>query len=60
MFSCSLRKFAKTIKKPFEVRYDAVTQSLEILDDPTKVSMVLESVQVEINTLMQALLKMQL
>ncbi|CAD5114713.1 DgyrCDS3756 [Dimorphilus gyrociliatus] len=54
-----LRKFAKTIKRPFEVRYDPVTQSLEILDDPTKVSMVLESVQIEINTLMQALLKMQ-
>ncbi|CAG2169725.1 unnamed protein product, partial [Oppiella nova] len=53
-----LREFALTIPRPFTVRYNPYTQSLEILDSKVQLESVARSIQGEVQLLMDAMTKM--
>eukprot|EP00042_Codosiga_hollandica_P024182 m.100215 g.100215 ORF g.100215 m.100215 type:complete len:425 (+) comp51460_c0_seq1:66-1340(+) len=50
-----LRTFARTLKRPFEVRYDAYTQSVEILDSYESLKNLTLRIQQDVAVLTQAL-----
>ncbi|KAJ8343200.1 hypothetical protein SKAU_G00305290 [Synaphobranchus kaupii] len=50
-----LRVYVAGIKRPFSVKFDPYTDSVEVLDDPLKIRMGLESVKDELKTLTDAL-----
>ncbi|KAL2103105.1 hypothetical protein ACEWY4_002273 [Coilia grayii] len=50
-----LRQFSSTIQRPFAIRYDPITSSLEVLDRPAKIQKVLGQMQEELKTLSHAL-----
>ncbi|KAJ8252598.1 hypothetical protein COCON_G00219100 [Conger conger] len=50
-----LREYVAGIKRPFSVRYDPFTESVEVLDDPLKIRAGLECVKDELKTLTDAL-----
>lgn len=52
------RKFAQTIPKKFGVRYDAYTQSINIIDSKQQVEDLVNNVNQEIQILMDALRKL--
>nr|XP_054774386.1 tryptophan 5-hydroxylase 1-like isoform X1 [Lytechinus pictus] len=54
-----MREFAATIKRPFEVRYDPYTSSVEVLKSPRDVCDVINTVRDELTILMQVLVKLQ-
>ncbi|XP_071497167.1 tryptophan 5-hydroxylase 1-like [Diadema antillarum] len=54
-----MRQFAATIKRPFEIRYDPYTSSIEVLISPSDVCKVIESVRDELMVLAHVLSKLQ-
>ncbi|KAG5267828.1 hypothetical protein AALO_G00226250 [Alosa alosa] len=50
-----LRQFSSTIQRPFTIRYDPITSSLDVLDRPGKIQKALGQMQDELKTLCQAL-----
>ncbi|XP_011682390.2 tryptophan 5-hydroxylase 1 isoform X1 [Strongylocentrotus purpuratus] len=54
-----MREFAATIKRPFEVRYDPYTSSVDVLKSPRDVCDVINNVRDELTILMQVLVKLQ-
>ena len=53
------RAYAKTIDRPFELRYDPLTQSMEVLDNPEVISKVIAEVRDQLACVSGALKKMQ-
>ncbi|XP_014909540.1 tyrosine hydroxylase 2 [Poecilia latipinna] len=53
-----LRKYSANIKRPFAVRYDPFTCSVEVLDQPSKVQNALSQVREDLKTLHSALEKL--
>lgn len=57
-FVCSCRRFSESIKRPFAVRYDPFTCSVEVLDQPSKIQSALSQVREDLKTLTGALEKL--
>uniref|UniRef100_A0A8C6VZ14 Tyrosine hydroxylase 2 n=2 Tax=Nothobranchius furzeri TaxID=105023 RepID=A0A8C6VZ14_NOTFU len=53
-----LRKYSANIKRPFAVRYDPFTCSMEVLDHPSKVQRALSQMRQDLKTLQNALEKL--
>ncbi|XP_049892818.1 phenylalanine-4-hydroxylase [Epinephelus moara] len=53
-----VRKFAATIPKPFSVRYNPYTQSIEVLDNTKQLSNLADSISSELAKLCEALRKL--
>ncbi|KAK3517905.1 hypothetical protein QTP70_027308 [Hemibagrus guttatus] len=53
-----VRKYAATIPRPFSLRYNAYTQSIEVLDNTQKLSNLADSISSEMGILCSALQKM--
>lgn len=51
----SFREFAKTIKRPFTVRYNPYTQSVDVLKDTTSINCVVEELRHELDIVGDAL-----
>uniref|UniRef100_A0A8C8CKK7 phenylalanine 4-monooxygenase n=1 Tax=Oncorhynchus tshawytscha TaxID=74940 RepID=A0A8C8CKK7_ONCTS len=54
-----VRKFADTIPRPFSVRYNAYTQSIEVLDNTQQLRNLADNISGEIGILCNALRKME-
>ncbi|NP_001027850.1 phenylalanine-4-hydroxylase [Takifugu rubripes] len=54
-----VRKFAATIPKPFSVRYNPYTQSVEVLDDTKQLTNLADCISSEMGKLCEALRKLQ-
>ncbi|KAF4079875.1 hypothetical protein AMELA_G00183340 [Ameiurus melas] len=54
-----VRKFAATIPRPFSLRYNAYTQSIEVLDNTQKLRNMADSISSEMGILCSALEKME-
>lgn len=48
-------QFARTLDRPFTVRYNPYTQSVEILDTPLKCARAIKDIQNQLNVLQYAL-----
>ena len=57
-YSFFFREFAKTIPRPFSVRYNPYTQSVDVLKDRDAVQRLVSDIKYEIDTLQNALPKM--
>ncbi|KAG2460064.1 tryptophan 5-hydroxylase 2 isoform X1 [Polypterus senegalus] len=53
-----MRDFAKTIKRPFSVHYNPYTQSVEMLKDTRSIENVVQELRSDLNTVCDALSKM--
>ncbi|XP_063356914.1 tyrosine hydroxylase 2 [Pelmatolapia mariae] len=53
-----LRKYSANIKRPFTVRYDPFTCSVEVLDQPSKIQNALSQMREDLKTLQSALEKL--
>ncbi|XP_041074028.1 tryptophan 5-hydroxylase 1-like isoform X1 [Polyodon spathula] len=53
-----MREFAKTIKRPFSVRYNPYTQSVEILKDTESITAVVKDLRHELDIVNDALIRM--
>lgn len=53
------RKYANTIPRPFGVRYNAYTQSIELLDSKNQVEDLMSNLTMEFQTLQNAFRKLQ-
>ncbi|XP_077569259.1 tryptophan 5-hydroxylase 1-like [Stigmatopora nigra] len=53
-----MREFAKSIKRPFSLRYDAYTQSVEVLDDSGSIRMLVEDLRHHLDIVEDALGKL--
>ncbi|XP_072128424.1 tryptophan 5-hydroxylase 1 isoform X1 [Mobula birostris] len=53
-----MREFAKTIKRPFSVRYNPYTQSVEVLKDIKSITSVVKELRQELDTVSDALNRM--
>lgn len=51
----SFREFAKTVKRPFTVRYNPYTQSVDVLKDTTSINCVVEELRHELDIVGDAL-----
>ena len=49
------RRYAATIKRPFDVRYDPLTQSVNVLDNKEALCTISENVRYQLSTLHSAL-----
>lgn len=55
-YRCTVcRNFAKTISRPFEVRYDPYTQSVDILKDVKSINSILRDIQHDLGVVEEAL-----
>ncbi|XP_056280851.1 phenylalanine-4-hydroxylase isoform X1 [Pseudoliparis swirei] len=54
-----VRKFASTIPRPFTVRYNAYTQSIEVLDNTQQLKNLADSINSEVAKLCEALRKLE-
>ncbi|XP_072408123.1 phenylalanine-4-hydroxylase [Chiloscyllium punctatum] len=54
-----VRKFAETIPRPFSVRYNSYTQSIEVLDNIEQLKNLVDNISSEMGTLYHALRKLQ-
>ncbi|XP_048464004.1 phenylalanine-4-hydroxylase [Rhincodon typus] len=54
-----VRKFAATISRPFSVRYNAYTQSIEVLDNIEQLENLVDSISSDMGTLYHALRKLK-
>ncbi|KAI8519042.1 Tryptophan 5-hydroxylase 1 [Branchiostoma belcheri] len=54
-----MRSFAKGIKRPFTVRYNPYTQTVEVLNNTRQVARVIQELRAELDTLSHALDKME-
>lgn len=55
MIFCFFREFAKTIKRPFTVRYNPYTQSVDVLKDTPSINSVVEELRHELDIVGDAL-----
>jgi phenylalanine-4-hydroxylase len=53
-----VREFGRSMKRPFVVRYNAITQSIEVLDTKDKLLRYAHNIGSELNRLVSALEKM--
>uniref|UniRef100_A0A1I8I8R8 BH4_AAA_HYDROXYL_2 domain-containing protein n=1 Tax=Macrostomum lignano TaxID=282301 RepID=A0A1I8I8R8_9PLAT len=53
-----MREFAKTIRRPFDVRYNPYTQSVEVLDSPRRIANVVNELKGDLAIISSALRKM--
>ncbi|KAH8865604.1 Tryptophan 5-hydroxylase 2 [Schistosoma japonicum] len=51
-------EFVRTIRRPFDVRYNPYTQSIEIIESPGSVANLIQDLQFELTTINESLLKM--
>lgn len=51
------RRYSATIKRPFAVRYEPFTCSVEVLDQPSKIQTALSQIRDDLKTLHSALEK---
>ena len=56
--SCSFRGFARSIKRPFELRYDPYTQTVDVLDSGVKVARAMADLEQQVAVLASAMKKM--
>jgi DNA-directed RNA polymerase subunit L len=54
----SLRAYARTIKRPFELRYDPYTQTVEVLDQPKAIAKAIKQLNAEMEQLRSAVAKL--
>ena len=54
------RRYAKTIKRPFELTYDPYTQTVEVLDTPKQVASAMRDVMERLSVIISAMDKMQI
>ncbi|XP_066264874.1 tryptophan 5-hydroxylase 1-like isoform X1 [Branchiostoma lanceolatum] len=54
-----MRSYAKSIKRPFTVRYNPYTQTVEVLNSTRQVARVIQELRAELDTLSHALDKME-
>lgn len=52
-------KYANTIPRPFGVRYNAYTESIEVLDSKKQIEDLITNIQVEFSVLRNALTKLE-
>lgn len=52
------REFAKTIKRPFTVRYNPYTQSVDVLKDTPSINSVVEELRHELDIIGDALCRL--
>lgn len=52
------RKYANTIPRPFGVRFNAYTESIEILDSKKQIENLMNTIQLEFSVLQNALKKL--
>ena len=52
------RAFAKTIARPFELRYDPYTQTVELLDSGVKIAHAMADLEQQVSVLSNAMRKM--
>ncbi|GCB74512.1 hypothetical protein scyTo_0003603 [Scyliorhinus torazame] len=50
-----MRKYAASIKRPFSVRYDPFSKTIEVLDNPQKIKKLLDNLKDELKMLIDAL-----
>src|SRR6218665_822317 len=55
---CVHRKFARTIKRPFELTYDPYTQTVQILDQPRSIANAIDSICSQMMTVTSAVKKL--
>ncbi|ELU12014.1 hypothetical protein CAPTEDRAFT_160919 [Capitella teleta] len=53
-----LRAYARTIKRPFELKYDPYTQSVEVLDHPKAIAKSMKHLQADMDMLRSAVSKL--
>ena len=58
-FSSLYREFAHTIPRPFSVRYNPYTQSVDIIKDKSSVQNLVSDIKYEVDILQDALRKLQ-
>ena len=56
---CVRREFAKTVPRPFSVRYNPYTQSVDILDDKSSIQRLVSDIKYEVDVLQDALTKLK-
>lgn len=59
MTLCLHREFARTIPRPFSVRYNPYTQSIEVINDKSSVASLVRDIKYEVDILEDALTKLQ-
>ena len=57
--SPSCREYARTIPRPFSVRYNPYTQSIEVINDKASVANLVRDIKYEVDILEDALSKLQ-
>ena len=55
---CYFREFARTIPRPFSVRYNPYTQSIDVINDKSSVANLVRDIKYEVDILEDALTKM--
>ena len=53
-----VREFAKTLDRPFEVRYNPHSETIEVLDSRDKVARLAQSIRADMGRLVSALEKL--
>ena len=53
-----VREFSATMNRPFDVRYNALTQSIEVLDQKDKVLRFAQNIRGDLTRLISAMEKM--
>ena len=51
------REFAKSIPRPFSLRYNAYTQSMEVISDSGSIQKLVDDIKYDVDTLQDALRK---
>jgi len=51
------REYAKSIPRPFSVRYNAYTQSVEVINDMASMQKLVDDIKYDVDTLQDALRK---
>ncbi len=59
-FHLPCRKYAKSIKRPFELSYDPFTQTVEVLDTPKQVALATRSVMERLGVINSAMDKLEI
>lgn len=52
---CVCREFAKTLRRPFTIRYDPYTQSVDILEDTNNINSMVKDIRHELDIVEDAL-----
>ena len=53
IFFCCLREYAKTINRPYRLRYEPFTQSIKIIDNINIINEIKKEIDMDIETLIE-------